>query len=190
LPFRLGTGQWVRCHGERLALSAATAHTPQPETYEGAMTSRVPILALALILATVAAPHQLRGQTSADSAAIRRAALDYVEGFYEGDSSKHVRSIRPDVFKYGFWVPRDSTRYRGEQMPWSEFLSYTRRMRERGATTPATARKEVQLLDVLDQTAAAKVTAFWGTDYLLVGKFGDRWMVSSVLWQSSPRRSL
>jgi hypothetical protein len=62
-------------------------------------------------------------------------------------------------------------------------------MRTRGATTPATAPKQVQVLDVLDQTAAAKVTAFWGTDYLLVGKFGDRWMVSSVLWQSSPRRS-
>jgi hypothetical protein len=66
---------------------------------------------------------------------VRRAALDYVEGFYEGDSTKHVRSVRPDVFKYGFWLPRDSTRYRGEQMPWPEFLSYTRRMRARGATT-------------------------------------------------------
>ncbi len=153
------------------------------------MTSRIPILAFALLVTGLAAPGRLPGQTSADSAAIRRAALDYVEGFYEGDSTKHLRSIRPDVFKYGFWLPRDSTRYKGEQMQWSEFLAYTRRMRTRGATTPATAPRQVQLLDVLDQTAAAKVTAFWGTDYLLVGKFGDRWMISSVLWQSAPRRS-
>jgi len=153
------------------------------------MTSRTRLSSFVLLVAALAAPALLHGQTSADSAAIRRAALDYVEGFYEGDSTKHVRSIRPDVFKYGFWLPRDSTRYHGEQMPWSEFLAYTRRMRARGATTPAIAPKQVQLLDVLDQTAAAKVTAFWGTDYLLVGKFGDRWMISSVLWQSSPRRS-
>ena len=150
------------------------------------MTSRM-MFGAVVFAATFAAPSLVVGQVSADTAGVRRAALDYVEGFYEGDSTKHVRSIRPDVFKYGFWVPRDSTRYRGQQMPWAEFLSYTRRMRERGATTPASAPKEIQLLDVLDQTAAVKVTASWGTDYLLVGKYDGRWMVSSVLWQTRPR---
>jgi hypothetical protein len=153
------------------------------------MTSPGRLVVLALIAGVLSAPQRLAAQTAADSAAVRRASLDYIEGFYEGDSTRHVRSVRPDVFKYGFWLPRDSTRYQGEQMPWSEFLAYTRRMRARGATAPATAPKEVRLLDVQDQTAAVKVTAFWGTDYLLVGKFGDRWVVSSVLWQSTPRRS-
>ena len=151
------------------------------------MSSRMMFVAAAVIVATLATPSRTLAQTSADTAGVRRAALDYVEGFYEGDSTKHVRSVRPDVYKYGFWLPRDSTRYQGAQMPWSEFLSYTRRMRSRGATTPATAPKEIELLDVLDQTAAVKVTATWGTDYLLVGKYDGRWMVSSVLWQSKPR---
>jgi Putative lumazine-binding len=151
------------------------------------MSTRLMFAAAMVLIASLATPNRTLAQSSADSAGVRRAALDYVEGFYEGDSTKHVRSVRPDVFKYGFWLPRDSTRYRGEQMPWSEFLSYTRRMRSRGATTPGTAPKEIELLDVLDQTAAVKVTASWGTDYLLVGKYADRWMVSSVLWQSKPR---
>jgi hypothetical protein len=119
--------------------------------------------------------------------AIRSAALDYIEGFYEGDSTKHVRSIRPDVYKYGFWLPRDSTRYQGEQMTWPEFNAYTSRMKARGTKTPATAPKETRLLDARDQTAAVKVTAWWGTDYLLLGKYDGRWMISSVLWQSPPR---
>jgi hypothetical protein len=151
------------------------------------MSSRMVFVAAAVVVVQLAAPSRMMGQSNVDSAGVRRAVLDYVEGFYEGDSTKHVRSVRPDVFKYGFWLPRDSTRYQGEQMPWDEFLSYTRRMRSRGATTPATAPKEVRLLDVQDQTAAAKVTAFWGTDYVLLGKFDGRWMVSSVLWQSKPR---
>jgi len=149
------------------------------------MASRM-MVGAALLAATLAAPSLAAGQVNADSAGVRRAALDYVEGFYEGDSTKHVRSVRPDVFKYGFWIPRDSTRYHGEQMPWAEFLAYTRRMRARGATTPATAPKEIQLLDVQNQTAAVKVTASWGTDYLLIGKYDGRWMVSSVLWQTRP----
>jgi hypothetical protein len=61
---------------------------------------------------------RLAAQTAEDSVGVRRAVADYVEGFYEGDSTKHVRSVRPDVFKYGFWLPRDSTRYQGEAMPW------------------------------------------------------------------------
>jgi hypothetical protein len=144
-------------------------------------------IAAAVFVARSFCPIPVLAQSSADSAGVRHAALDYVEGFYEGDSTKHVRSVRPEVYKYGFWLPRDSTRYQGEQMPWAEFLSYTRRMRARGATTPATAPKQVQLLDVQDRSAAVKVTASWGTDYLLVGNYDGRWMVSSVLWQSKPR---
>jgi len=34
--------------------------------------------------------------------------------------------------------------------------------------------------------AAAKVTAWWGTDYLLLGKFDGRWMIRDVLWESPP----
>jgi len=34
--------------------------------------------------------------------------------------------------------------------------------------------------------AAAKVTAWWGTDYLLLGKFDGRWMIRDVLWKSLP----
>jgi hypothetical protein len=145
-------------------------------------------LALASALLLVAAtPAVGRAQTAADSAAVRSAALDYVEGFYEGDSTKHARSVRPDVFKYGFWLPRDSTRFQGEQMTWAEFLQYTARMRARNARTPDSAPKVVRLLDVQGMTAAVKVTAFWGTDYLLLGNYDGRWMVSSVLWQSMPR---
>ena len=143
--------------------------------------------ALLLAVILVNTPREARAQSAADSAAIQRAALDYVEGFYEGDSTKHTRSIRPDVYKYGFWLPRDSTRYVGEQMTWPQFHEYTTRFRTRGTKTPATAPREIRLLDVQDQTASAKLTAWWGTDYLLLGKYDGRWMISHVLWQSPPR---
>ena len=139
-----------------------------------------------LMLLAVALPA--RAQSAADSAGVRAAVEDYVNGFYEGDSTKHARSIRPDVFKYGFYIPRDSTRYVGEQMTRPQFDDYTRRFRARGTPTPATAPREIRLLDVLDQTAAAKLTAWWGVDYLLLGKYDGRWMVSSVLWQTPPKR--
>jgi len=155
--------------------------------------------ALALTVLCVGAGTQpLRGQskpgstpvttaTAADRDEVRRAALDYLEGFYEGDSAKLVRSVRPNVFKYGFWLPRDSTKYAGEQMTWPEFLDYARKVKQNNRPAPATAPKRVEVYDVQNQTAAVKVTAFWGTDYLLLGKYDGKWMISSVMWQSPPR---
>lgn len=120
--------------------------------------------------------------------AVRRAVLDYVEGFYEGDSTKFVRSVRPEVFKYGFWRPRDSTSYQPEQMTWAEFHSFANRVKANKRFAPATAPKEVVVFDILDRTASAKLTAYWGTDYVLLGKYDGQWMIAEVLWQSPPPR--
>ena len=140
-------------------------------------------LVLGTLLTSLAA-----AQSTLDRDAVNRAALDYLEGFYEGDSTKFLRSVRPDFYKIGFWRPDDSTRYAApDQMTWAEALTFIRRVKERKNFPAATAPKVVAILEVLNQTAAAKVTAWWGTDYLLLGKFGDRWMISHVLWQSPPR---
>lgn len=97
------------------------------------------------VLCLLASP--VYGQTTKDRDDVRRAVLDYVEGFYEGDTAKLVRSIRPEVQKYGFYMPRDSARYVGEAMPWPEFLAYAREVREQGGSPPAGAKKEVTVLD-------------------------------------------
>lgn len=126
-------------------------------------------------------------QSAADRAAVERAVLDYVEGFYEGDTTKLIRSVHPDVTKYGYYIPRDSTKYVGEPMPFAEFLSYARGVRARNQPAPATAPKRIEIFDVQNQTASAKLTAWWGTDYLLLAKYEGRWMIRQVMWQSPPR---
>lgn len=142
-----------------------------------------------LLAALVLLPRVSRAQGAEDREGVRRTALDYLEGFYEGDSTKHIRSIRPEVFKYGYYIPRDSTKYVGEQMKWEEFHAFTRRVRERKNFAKPDAPKEVVVLDVLDQIAAAKVTAWWGVDYLLMGKYDGRWMITHVIWQTPPKKA-
>jgi hypothetical protein len=46
--------------------------------------------------------------------------------------------------------------------------------------------KKVEVLDVLDQTAVAKVTASWGIDYMLLGKYDETGKITQILWQSPP----
>jgi hypothetical protein len=142
--------------------------------------------AIAVAAATLA-PGAAAGQGADNRELVRRAVLDYVEGFYEGDSTKFVRSVSPDVFKSGYFIPRDSSRYVSSRMPWPEFHAYANRVKASGRPTPATAPKEIAIYDVLDQTASAKLTAYWGIDYLLLAKRDGRWQITHVLWQTPPR---
>lgn len=147
--------------------------------------SLLPVLLVPLIL--FGSAIAVNAQGSRDKAGVERAVLDYVEGFYEGDTVKLVRSVHPSVAKYGFFIPRDSSRYAGEAMPWAEFLAYANRVKARGQPAPANAPKRIEIFDVQDQTASAKLTAYWGTDYLLLARENGRWMIRQVLWQTPPK---
>ena len=146
---------------------------------------RRPYLLLVVVLAA-ALSRPAFPQGTADREAVRLAVLDYVEGFYEGDSTRLVRSVWPQVRKYGYWRPRPDTASAGEAMPFAAFLTYAAGIRAGRNRTPAAAPKEITIYDVQDQTASAKLTAWWGTDYLLLAKEHGRWMIIAVLWQSPP----
>ena len=139
---------------------------------------------LAPILRSIgAAPAAKPDDRANDRDAVRRAVLDYVEGFYEGDTVKLQRALRPELSKYGFWKAKGASSYAGERMTYAEAIAYGARVRARNQRAPATAPKKVELFEVQDQTASAKVTAWWGTDYLLLGKYDGRWMIADVMWQ-------
>lgn len=140
----------------------------------------LPILALSLIAPSVAAQGR---DTTAERNAVRRAVLDYVEGFYEGDTTKLMRSLRPELTKFGFWKGERDTAYAGEPMSFDQAIAYARRVRAANRPPRTDAPKTVELFDVQDQTASAKLTAWWGTDYLLLAKYSGRWMILHVLWQ-------
>jgi hypothetical protein len=142
-------------------------------------------IACACLLA--GAPRDLDAQSAADSAAVMRAGLDYIEGFYEGDVAKLQRSVRTNVVKFGFWRPANKTTFEPDTMSYGQFISYAESVKARGGTKgPNAAIKKVEILDIMNQIASVKVTAWWGVDYLQLGKYDDRWMIAHVIWQSPP----
>lgn len=145
------------------------------------------IVGTTLIAATVAARsiNESRDR-KADRAAVEKTALNYVEGFYEGDTAKLVASIRPEFYKYGFYRRNTGERYQGSQMTWKGALDYARSVKQNQRFAPANAIKKIEVLDLADQTASVKLTATWGIDYMLLARFDGEWMISHVLWQSPP----
>ncbi|MDX2057450.1 MAG: nuclear transport factor 2 family protein [Gemmatimonadales bacterium] len=147
----------------------------------------IPGLAGLALFLTSTMPTAAAAQATADRDGVRRAVLDYVEGFYEGDTTKFLRSVRPEVDKFGFWK-NDQGKYQSEGFPWPRFFEFARRVREGKTKTPPNAPKEVTVFEVQDQTAAAKVRAYWGTDYFLLARYDGRWMIRHVLWQDLPAK--
>jgi hypothetical protein len=118
---------------------------------------------------------------------VANAVKDYVDAFYYGDTSKIHRSISENVSKYGYYVPKAKTIYEGEPMSFKEMIDYAAGVKKRGVSPDVEKfPKKIEVFDVQDQTANAKLTAWWGTDYILLAKINGHWMITHVLWQSPP----
>lgn len=125
-----------------------------------------------------------RTQTAQDRQAVRQAALDYVEGVYHVQPERIQRSVHPTLTKRGFYRKAASAPYVEAPMTFDQLVELARTWNKEGKRD--TSIKQVDVLDVLDQTAVAKVTASWGVDFMLLGKFDGAWKITQILWQSPP----
>jgi hypothetical protein len=136
-----------------------------------------------LLLALLAIGHSAISQTT-DKQKIERACLDYLEGFYEGDTVKLARSLKPSLYKFGYWKNDKSGKYDPDgQMTFQQAIKYAKGVRAKKNFPKPDAPKKAEVLDVMDQIASAKVTAWWGVDYILLSKQDGNWMIEQVLWQ-------
>lgn len=124
--------------------------------------------------------HQPR---PADVDAVRRAVLDYVEATYEVAPERASRSLHPDLAKLGFVL--DGGSYTPYRTTFEEAVEAAATFNVDGRI-PADAPKTVTVFEVLDQTASAKLEAWWGVDHLHLAKQDGAWRIVQVLWQTPP----
>lgn len=136
--------------------------------------------------ATLSAGAEQTG-AAADRAAVHQAALDYVEGIYTSDVSRIERSVHPQLQKRGFWRESPTLPWGPQStMTYDQLINLTKTWnakKDRDTTI-----KKVDVYEVLDQTASAKVTAMWGIDYLHLAKYDGNWKIINILWQAHPAK--
>ena len=129
--------------------------------------------------------ERTEAERAADHEAIERAVLDYAEAFYEVKPELAERSVHPELTKLGFARSDASAAYQAMAMSYDQLLALAATWNEDGSV-PADAPKEVRVLDSMDHTACAKLTAHWGTDYMHLVEIDGAWKILHVLWQSAP----
>lgn len=124
------------------------------------------------------------GQAAADSAHIVAAALDYIEGYYEGDAARMERSLHPDLAKR---IVRTDPRHGRSHLGQMSALTLVQIARSKNATPTDERRQDVTILDAFGNVASVKVVAADWVDYLHIAKWNGEWKIVNVLWEMKPQ---
>ena len=134
---------------------------------------------------SVPAVHGQTKVTDADREAITQTALDYVEGWYEGNAERMERALHPDLAKRVVFRD-DKGRSRLDQMSAMGLVQAVKR--GGGKDTPKEKQqKDITILDVFENAASVKAVMSGWIDYLHMAKVGGRWVIINVLWELKPR---
>lgn len=138
------------------------------------------ILLLALAVLCFA-PAQ--AQTAADTTAIIQAALDYAEGWYEGNGERMTQALHPDLAKR--IVHTEDGQSEVQHMGAERLIKATQA--GFGTQTPAAEQqKDVVILDIFENAASVKLVMRDWIDYLHVGHYNGEWKIINVLWAMKP----
>jgi hypothetical protein len=122
------------------------------------------------------------GQTT-DRDLVYAAVEDYVDGIYLAQPDRIKKSVHPELTKKGYWKAKDKTTYDYDgMMTFDQLVKLAETWNAKG-WLPKDAVKKIDIFDVQDQTASAKLTAHWGTDYFQLAKYDGKWMIVNILWQ-------
>lgn len=126
------------------------------------------------------------GQTDSDRDAIKRTALNYAEGWYEGNADKMESALSPDLAKrIARTNPQGQTRL--DQMTALTLVQATRG--GFGKQTPKDEQqKDVTILDVLGGAATVKLEMRDWIDFMHIAKVNGKWQIVNVLWEMKPKR--
>ena len=113
--------------------------------------------------------------------AIRKAAMDYVQGWYEGDVERVRRSLHPELAKRRILRDPETGEERFRHVTQQLLVDLTRQ--GGGSEVPVAQRYyDVAILDVTGEIASVRAESYEYVDYLHLALSGGRWMIVNVLY--------
>lgn len=146
--------------------------------------SRIP--AIAALLFSLFVPSAI-AQADADREAIKRTALNYAEGWYEGNADKMESSLHPDLAKR-IARTNDKGQTRLDQMSAMSLVQGTRTGFGK-QTAKEEQQKDVTVMDVLGGAATVKLEMRDWVDYMHIARSNGKWLIVNVLWELKPAKT-
>ena len=125
--------------------------------------------------------------SDADAAAIKATALDYAQGWYEGNGDRMQRALHPELAKRMVYVDKTTGKSRLVQMSAMTLVNATRDGSGK-ATPKADQQADVTILDSFGNTAQVKTVMHEWIDYMQMAKWNGEWKIVNVLWEMKPKK--
>ena len=139
------------------------------------------LLAIIIVAFGVSTARSQAAASEADRAAITQTALDYIEGWYEGNPERMERALSPDLAKR---IVMTNAQGRNQLQQMSAMGLVQGVKRGGGKDTPKEKQqKDITILDVFGNAASVKIVASDWVDYLHIARFNGRWVIVNVLWE-------
>lgn len=117
----------------------------------------------------------------AEEQAIRQAAMDYLQGWYEGDAERMRRSLHPELAKRAILYDPQSGEQRFYHLGQQQMVTKTQQ--GGGTDTPVDKRfYDVLVLDIDGDIASVRAESYEYIDYLHLARFAEKWVIVNVLW--------
>lgn len=121
-----------------------------------------------------------REDIAAEKAAIEKVAMDYIEGWYEGNAERMERAVHPELVRRAMIPDAEGKEY-FQNLTKSDII----RAAEAGGGSKlpvAERRIDIKVLDVHKTIATVRVDSGSFIDFLHLGKTGGDWKIVNVLW--------
>lgn len=131
------------------------------------------------------AEQAISSPSADDLTEIRRAALDYMQGWYEGDAERMRRSLHPELAKRAILWDEQTGGQRFHHV--NQQLLVAKTQEGGGSDTPSEKRTyDTVILDVYGDIACARAESYEYVDYLQLARTNGRWVIVNVLFALKP----
>ena len=143
-------------------------------------------LSLALLLPAVVRAQAVRPSAaiSAGSAAIRQAAMDYIEGWYTADAERMQRALHPDLAKRALDIDKQGRNWLYSSS--ADGLIRATRLGMGSDIPPERRWSKVEVLDIDGNLASVKLSSTKLVDYMHLVRWDGGWKIINVLWDVRP----
>lgn len=153
----------------------------------GPKMKKLLIIVTVLLIVFCSAATRASSEESTEEDAIKRAALDYIDGAHAGDAARMERAVHPELNKVVVAkIPQTGKSYLRK-------AGASRLIQVVGAKSVVLAEDkrdiQVKILDVLEGLAMVKATSAMFWDYLQLAKIDGEWKIINVLWTRNPKNA-
>ena len=116
-----------------------------------------------------------------ETESIKKAALDYIEGWYGGSEERMERALHPELAK------RAVVNLKGtDALSAITFERMMELVKAKDEDKEALAEIECEILDVYGSMACAKTISADFIDYLHLARWQGEWKIINALWEFTP----